>query len=126
MIDRSDLAQFWGTECYYRIENNVLLTDGAHYVAEKGGEHGAYWLMTAIASYQPQLRQHPELRYQQFWKLRVRPDKTAVLTCVIDSGYEPTVIQEIPYTDFDLTEIDLWVGCGPDENSMVIYLPSEH
>jgi hypothetical protein len=51
----------------------VLLTDGALYVAEHGGEDGntAYWLMDAIASYQGEaaLKRHDF----QVWKLVVHP-----------------------------------------------------
>ena len=43
-----NLAQFTGTERYYRINRKCVLTDGAKYLAETAG---AYWLMDAAASY---------------------------------------------------------------------------
>ena len=44
----ADLAQFTGTERYYRLNRKCLLTDGTKYLAEAAG---AFWLMDAAASY---------------------------------------------------------------------------
>lgn len=71
------LGYFTGTEKWTRYPalcpHIVLLTDGALYVAEKGGEDGntAYWLIDAIASYQGEavLKRHEF----QVWKLEVHP-----------------------------------------------------
>jgi hypothetical protein len=41
------LAQFSGTERYYRIHPGLLATDGAKYLAD---EAGAYWLLDIIWS----------------------------------------------------------------------------
>ena len=51
-LSTSDLAQFTGSENWYRhgINRNVLYTDGAQHVAEHGG---AYWLLDEIAIIQP-------------------------------------------------------------------------
>ena len=46
------LSQFRGSELYYRITPDTVMTEGAKFVADNGE---AYWLMTAIASYLPQL-----------------------------------------------------------------------
>lgn len=126
MLSKSVLAQFTGTENYTRwspLFPSVVMTDGAMYVAGNGGSHGAYWLMDAIASYQPGLK-HLDM---QFWKLRVCvEDRTALLTCVADTGLPPVVRQEIEYTDFDLPEIDLWVAPMGEGKHLVIMLPSEY
>lgn len=73
----STLGSFTGTEKWTRhhtlCPHIVLLTDGALYVTEHGGEDGnsAYWLMDAIASYQGEgaLKRH----VFQVWKLVVHP-----------------------------------------------------
>ncbi len=73
----SNLGYFTGTEKWTRhrtlCPHIVLLTDGALYVAEHGGENGntAYWLMDAIASYQGEAA----LKRIDFqvWKLVVHP-----------------------------------------------------
>jgi hypothetical protein len=128
--DKQDqLDHFTGTEAYHRwslLFPRMVLTDGAKFVADNGGTNGAYWLVDAIASYQPRLCKHRDdrLREIQFWTLKVTDD-SAVLTCRADSDVPPVVTQRIEYTDFDLPEIDLWalpIGDG----RWVIMLPSEH
>lgn len=131
-IDESVLVGFSGTENWHRyspIFRNVLLTDGAKYVADHGGGHGAYWLMDAIASHIPHAaRKHPMCRDMQFWELTVKPDRSAVLTCVPDADMKPVVRQRIPYTDFDLTSIKFYVAPQAVGGTMnwVILLPSEY
>lgn len=127
-INENDLGNFYGTENWHRwspLVPNMLLTDGALFVAEHGGQSGSFWLMDAIASHQPRALKNPRLRDFQVWILKVNPDKSAVLTCQSDSGVPPFITQNIEYTDFDLKEIKLWVE-PMDEKRMVILLPSEH
>jgi hypothetical protein len=127
--DKQDqLRQFTGTEGYHRwspLFRRMVLTDGVKFVADNGGTHGAYWLADAIASHQPTAMKNVELRDMQFWNLTVKPDHSAVLTCRADSGRKPAITQRIEYTDFDLPEIDLWVG-PVDETTYTILLPSEY
>ena len=130
MLTQHDLKQFTGTSGYTRFSPlfpRVVLTDGALHVAEHAGQNGGFWIMDVIASHQPALQRHPDarLRDMQFWKLKVNADKSAVITCVADTGEPPAVEQQIPFTDFDLPEIDLWVA-PLDHLHYAIYLPSEH
>jgi hypothetical protein len=75
------LGQFTGTEqwTHYPLlcPHILLLTDGALYVAEHGGEAGqtAWWLIDAIASYQGEA----VIKHQDFqvWKLLVHPPDEA-------------------------------------------------
>ena len=128
---QAQLIQFTGTDGYIRwspLFPRMVLTDGAKFVADNGGTSGAYWLMDAIASHQPKALKDERLREIQFWKLTVTEKdgrKSAVLTCRADSGEKPAITQRIEYTDFDLPEIDLWVG-PMDEKHFVIMLPSEY
>jgi hypothetical protein len=77
---RSTIGYFTGTEKWTRYPglcpHIILLTDGALFVAENGGEDGnsAFWLMDAIASYQGEAAlKHHEF---QVWKLVVHlPDE---------------------------------------------------
>lgn len=126
MILQNVLDQFWCTENYHRWSSlfpRMFLSDGADYVAQNGGKQGAFWLMDAIASYQPKLLKNQRLREFQVWTLAVAEDKSAVLTCVADSGEKPVVTQKFDYTDFDFT-IKLWVE--PCQGGWLILLPSEH
>ena len=76
-LSKSDLAQFTGSENWYRhgINRNVLYTDGAQHVAEHGG---AYWLLDEIAIIQPYNRAVAAEEFQ-VCKLVVRPDRGATL-----------------------------------------------
>ena len=128
-LNKADLSQFTGTSNWHRwspLFPKTLLTDGAHYVAEKGGENGAYWLMDAIASHQPVLQKNPRLQDAQFWTLSVNSDKSARLTCVEDSDMPPVVEQEIDYTDFDLDELKLYCMPLGDGIHYTILLPGEY
>ena len=128
-LKTQELSQFTGTESWHKwspLFPQMLLTDGARYVAERGGENGAYWLMDAIASHQPELQKNPRLKDAQFWKLLVHSDKSAELTCVEDEGIPPVVTQEIDYTDFDLEALSLYCMPVGDGIHYTILLPSEY
>lgn len=128
-IDPAQLAQFTGTSGWHRFSQlfpRLLLTDGAKYIAENAGSAGAYWLMDAIGSYQPQLLKKQPFRNAQFWKLEVRPDKTARLTCVKDSDMPPEVEQFIEYTDFDMPECRLYCMPVDANGNYTVLLPSEY
>ncbi len=49
-LTESELAQFTGTEYWYRhaFKRSITYTDGVKYVAEKAG---AYWLIDEISLY---------------------------------------------------------------------------
>jgi hypothetical protein len=111
----TELASFTGTECYYKHWLRLNFTDGIKYLAEKAG---AYWLIDAIASWQPELNESD--REFQLWELTVNSDNGALLECRRDSGQPAIVTQKIDYTDFPLPSIKLFVQNG------VLLLPSEY
>lgn len=125
---QSQLNQFTATEYYYKHWLGFQYTDGIKFLAEQAE---AYWLIDAIASYQPQLSRNPRLRDFQLWLLVVgdghnfikpKAGNKAVLTCWEDTpklGVQPAVSQQIEYTDFPLLEIQLYF------ESKVLILPSE-
>ena len=116
-LDESDLAQFTGTEHWYRhgINRNVLFTDGAKYVADQAG---AYWLLDEIAIFQP-YDKHVAAEEFQVWKLAVKPDNSATLTC--EDGNDNVVFTKpIEYTDFPADSITLYF------TNNTILLPSEY
>jgi hypothetical protein len=126
-IDQATLGGFIGTQGYHRwspLFRNMVLTDGAQYVAENGGKQGAYWLMDAIASHQPKCLKRQRMREFQVWELKLKPEGGCVLTGSEDSDTKPVVTQRIGYTDFQ-QDIKLFVE-PLDERTWVILLPSEH
>ncbi len=84
-LSATDLAQFTGTEQWYRhsINRTVLYTDGVRHVAEHGQ---AYWLLDEIALIQPYDKSIAAEEFQ-VWKLEVQPDKTATLACDDGNGH---------------------------------------
>lgn len=136
MLDKHILCGFCGTENYHRwsaLFPAMLMTDGTLYVAQNGGESGAFWLMDAIASHQRKLLKHDDerLHEMQFWKLTVVEHgghKGAVLECRADSDEKPVIQQHIEFTDFDLPEIELWVGPASvgGRKVQIVLLPSEY
>lgn len=109
MLTQNNLDQFVGTENYYQYwSRQFVFTDGVKYLAQEGG---AYWLLDAIASYQPQLLKDPMLQQFQDWKLTVNPDQKAQLICERDTD-DVVVTQNIEFTDFPLTQIRLYLICG--------------
>jgi len=180
------LPHFTGTEEYHRmrypwLRKDLLLTDGAKYLADKAGLIGgtAYWLIDIIASHQLNHKvasegfqtwklyvNHAEvvqpdpgkallvetvlqqasglsaLKQAEFesspleeeperplpatvlaWKKRARPNE-ALVTCD-DGNNHLRVTQEIPFADFALDEVCLYVT-NDDYNGIVVMLPSEY
>lgn len=129
-LDISQLFNFTGTERWHKLSAlfpKMLLTDGAKYVAENAGDAGAYWLMDAIASYQPQLQAMNSLKDFQLWTLEVdTKSKSATLCCRADSDQLPVVTQPIGYTDFDLPELRMYCMPAGDGIRYTILLPTEY
>ncbi|MCT7957234.1 DUF6876 family protein [Laspinema palackyanum] len=117
-ITQADLARFRGTDHYYKHGfGGFNYTDGVKYLADAAQ---AYWLIDAIASYQPDKRVRGDemLRHFQIWQLAVQ-DHSAVLTLLRDTD-QPVLTQEIEHTDFPLPEVKLFL------NEKVLMLPSEY
>lgn len=116
LLTAQDLAQFTGTEQWYRcaLNRKLLYTDGVRHVAEHGG---AYWLIDEIVC--AQLIRSVSAESFQFWQLVVEPGHTALLTCE-DGNSGPVYQKRIPFTDFPLERIAFYFTGG------VLLLPSEY
>jgi hypothetical protein len=112
------LLGFHGTEQYHRhtLPNgmSLLITDGLEFVRENAGE-GAYWLFDLILSWQLKLHRHPF----QVWKLQQQKNDSWLIKCT-DGNDTILATQEIPYSDFPIDSIDIWLTDG------VALLPSEY
>lgn len=130
MLTEQDLRMFSGSENWYKHLTGMLYTEGVKYMAEAGG---AYWLIDEIgfAQKNPKIRNNPRLREFQLWKLEVRTQQggnCAVLACREDSNVPPAFTKNIPFTDFPLKGIQLYVEAGSidgETEAMIMMLPSE-
>ena len=115
-FDPAALAEFTGTEHYYRLNRLCLITDGAKYLADTAA---AYWLLDAAASYLIELGTAD-------WFVLVRlvvQDEAAVLT-LEDGNGAVRAKQTIPYTDLPASQQTLY-ACW-DGQHWVLMLPGEY
>jgi hypothetical protein len=108
------MAQCNGCDHHTRhgFNRSMIYTSGVEFVAETAG---AFWLIDAIASHcsKTKLMQDRRLRDFQIWSLKTNlKKKTAVLECLADDGEKPVVCQRIPFTDFCLPELKMYVERG--------------
>ena len=116
----NELHNFSGTEHYYKIMPNVLMTDGAKFVADNGE---AYWLMTAIASYLPQFKNTESFIVANLQVSNIGHARSALLK--LDDGNDNVLAEQfIEYTDFELDEIKFY-ACDTGD-TWVIMLPREY
>jgi hypothetical protein len=114
-----ELENFNGSLTQYRSPFGMLYTEGVRHLLKESegvvgasGQRcgGAYWLLDAIASHQPQARKACD--GFQLWTLTLRDQGAhlgATLTCREDSDQEPVITQEIEHTDFPLPSVKLYV-----------------
>lgn len=111
-LDETILAGFSGSDKLYKHwTGNLHYTEGIKYLAEAGE---AYWLLDIIAAAQldQQVLQRPMLQEIQFWMLQVHEDRSAHLICVEDRNRPAAYEQKIPWTDFPLPSLRIWVETG--------------
>jgi len=118
---QNELGYFTGSENYYKHWLGVIYTDGIKFLSD---EAKSYWLIDAIASHQSNLKNEEF----QTWTLTVNDDNSAIL--VADDGNGNVLTQEeIPYTDFPLETIKIWVSSESFDGkrlTQILMLPSEY
>jgi len=121
-IDKETLAKFNSTEHLHEFSTltpNVLLTDGAKYLADRGGCH---WLMEIIGIFQ-NINAEYNIESFQLWTLTVREDSSALVEC-FDGPRNQIYRHFVEYTEFPLRSIDLYVVHV--EHRIIIMLPGEY
>ena len=113
------LQCFSGTTVYHIHQMPIVglsfqLTDGCDFVRQTCG---AYWLFDAILSYQFE-RDIREMPFQK-WVLAQQEDDSWLLS-LYDGNDHHIVTQLIPYSDFPIETITIYVIGG------VVLLPSEY
>ncbi|GAB0120057.1 DUF6876 family protein [Acidisoma sp. 7E03] len=112
---QAGLAMHTGTERWFKHwSQRLIYTEGVRFLAEHGS---AYWLIDLVASWCAE----SALRGEGFitWKLLVNDDRSAVAIAEDGNGRELTR-QAIPWTDFPLDEVQLYLIDG------TLLLPSEY
>ncbi len=116
----TNLAHFTGSESIYRhwMSKSAFMTEGCMYLAENGN---CLWLFDIIVSHQsnPRVRREPF----QAWKLVVNEDRSAVVSVTDGNRKKPILEQLVPFTDFMLKEITIWMEGSPGQ--MVMMLKTE-
>ena len=103
---QSALAQFTGTEKYYRIYPQVVLTDGTKYLAD---EVGCYWLMDLYASHLASV----DPNIESFTCLKLTKRGLGAEIVIEDGNSHALAKQQIEYTDFPLESFmfyAVWAG----------------
>ena len=109
---KEDLRQFYGSELFYKY-GSLKLTEGVKYLAENAT---CYWLLDLIRRYQTR-RISNELF--QVWRLeRVHGDQ--FVAKATDGNGKQLVQQVIPYSDFPLDKIEIWL------DDSILLLPTEY
>jgi len=105
ILDATALAQFTGSERFYRhpLVRGLIYTEGVKYVADRAG---AYWLIDEIAFAQ---RAQANLRHEEFqrWELSVSAGGSAVLICDDGDGHR-LYVRVIDWTDFPAPGISFY------------------
>jgi hypothetical protein len=115
------LGNFIGSQKLYHRETplgRIEYTDGIFFLQQ----NGCLWLIDAIASYQTQ--EFKSLDDRQFWKLRVDLDTHSGKLICDDGNGNVRVTQEIEFTDFPLSKLDIYVEI--QENCVFLCLMSEY
>ena len=119
---QSALAGFTGSDTLTRhgLTRRILMTQGVVFLAKQAQAH---WLTELIVAHQVD----PRVRFEPFqvWTLAVdAATRSAAATMTDGNSNQPITRQEIPWTDFPLAEVTLWlVQEGP---TWVLLLPSEY
>lgn len=114
---KNELSQFIGTENYYRY-HNLLLTDGAYYLAEAAN---CFWLMDAVWAHSSTKRW---LGKEDFISCKLYVQDSVGKLTFDDGNKNILASQHIPYTDFPLDKVQLFLVRG--EGQFVVMLPSEY
>ena len=117
---QANMAQATGTQQYHKFSilfPRLVLTDGVQQLCE---DAQCFWLMDIIGSHQHK----PAVKNESFqvWTLTVKDRAAKVLAT--DGNDKVIAKQNVPYTDFPLDEVKLFVADG--EGYKVIMLPSEN
>jgi hypothetical protein len=114
-VDLTFLSLFTGTEHFYRLNRQCLITYGVKHLVD---EEEAYWLLVVAADYLLELETSD-------WFALLRLDVIQNLAIVTLKDFNGVVraSQQIPFTHLTMTELDLYACWNGDQ--WVIMLTEE-
>ena len=120
-----ELAQLTGTDQWYRhnINRKLIYIDGVKFLAENGGEQGAYWFIDKVACEIAPLLQSIN---KQFGCISLNvglTDKDQAMILVTDGNEKELVNYHIHFTDMQLGNWKFYLI--DDETHITLLLPSE-
>ena len=121
LMDRS--RRWNGTDQYWKHLFGLKYTDGVKAHAELAQ---AFWLIDAIASWQPQVKTNRHKHNDWIvWFLDVKlkrytKERYAVLTARADENEDPFITQKIEFTDHPVGKWEFW------QEGDVVIIPEEH
>lgn len=115
-FDPAALAQFTGTERYYRIAPRFLITDGVKFLADSAG---CFWLLDAAISHLVEIGTS-----DWFVLVRLVVDGSRSVLTLEDGNGSVHRKQTIPFTDFPLAQQTLY-ACWDGEH-WVLMLAGEY
>jgi hypothetical protein len=112
-----ELRNFIGTERYYRLRRDLLVTDGVKHLAEQAE---CFWLLDLYWSHLLGI----DHIANPFTVLKMTVQKSAAYVVIEDGNDNVLAQQFVEYTDFPLASIMLY-GCWA-EQEWVVMLTSEY
>jgi len=121
-----ELAQFTGTEKWYRhaLNRNLIYTDGVKFLAENGGEQGAYWFIDKVACEIAPLLKSKNEGFGCITLFVGLTDANQAMILVTDGNEKQLAIYHIDYTDMQPGNWKFYLV--DDQTHLTLLLPSEY
>ena len=120
------LAQFTGTEQWYRhnLNRNLIYTDGVKFLAENGGEQGAYWFIDKVVCEIAPLLKSKSERFGFIMLSVGLTDANQAMILVTDGNDKQLATYHIHYTDMQPGDWKFYLV--DDQTHLTLLLPSEY
>lgn len=120
------LAQFTGTEQWYRhnLNRNLIYTDGVKFLAENGGEQGAYWFIDKVACEIAPLLKSKNERFGFITLCVGLTDTNQAMILVTDGNDKQLATYHIHFTDMQPGNWKFYLV--DDQTHLTLLLPGEY
>jgi|GEM_PF-4592272 len=118
-----DLQQFTGTEQYYSVGEDILLTDGTYYFFSKISDIDRTLILLLMAHYIPQISNDEDLAQMHFWHFEYK-EQGLKLTCYLDNDVPPVLTKVLELKSFQISDVLLYGFI--EEDKLLLILPGEY